>query len=252
MAAPASGKVIIVTGASSGIGKTTAIALSKAGWRVTLVARREAELNLVAQECPTSTLVVTCDVTDEAQVATVFTKTVEKFGRVDALFNNAGISTPAVPLEELSVQDIKTVIDVNLIGAFIFTREAFKVFKNQTPQGGRIVNNGSISAHTPRPMSAPYTASKHAITGLTKSTSLDGRDYNIACTQIDIGNAYTQMVSRHGSEGSLQPNGQKVVEASMDVQHVADAILHIVNLPLEVTVLSMNIMATTMPFVGRG
>ncbi|KAG8701886.1 hypothetical protein FRC08_003842 [Ceratobasidium sp. 394] len=252
MAAPASGKVIIVTGASSGIGKTTAITLSKAGWRVALVARREAELNLVAQECPASTLVVTCDVTDEAQVANVFTKTVEKFGRVDALFNNAGISTPAVPLEELSVQDIKTVIDVNLIGAFIFTREAFKVFKNQTPQGGRIINNGSISAHTPRPMSAPYTASKHAITGLTKSTSLDGRDYNIACTQIDIGNAYTQMVSRHGSEGSLQPNGQKVVEASIDVQHVADAILHIVNLPLEVTVLSMNIMATTMPFVGRG
>ncbi|KAG9086727.1 hypothetical protein FRC06_002964 [Ceratobasidium sp. 370] len=251
MATSASGKVIVVTGASSGIGKTTAITLSKAGWHVVLVARREAELNAVAQECPTSTLVVACDVTDEAQVATVFTKAVEKFGRVDALFNNAGISTPAVPLEELSVKDIKTVIDVNLMGAFILTREAFKVFKSQTPQGGRQATELTLST-TPRPMSAPYTASKHAITGLTKSTSLDGRDYNIACTQIDIGNAYTQMVARHGSEGSLQPNGQKIIEASIDVQHVADAILHIVNLPLEVTVLFMNIMATTMPFVGRG
>ncbi|KAG8753160.1 hypothetical protein FRC12_011658 [Ceratobasidium sp. 428] len=168
------------------------------------------------------------------------------------LEQNAGISAPGVPLEELSVKDFRDVIDVNLVSAFIFTREAFKVFKNQTPQGGRIINNGSISAYTPRPMSAPYTASKHAMTGLTKSISLDGRNYNIACTQIDIGNAQTQMVTRQGPAGSLQPNGQKIVEGSMDVQHVADAILHIVNLPLEVTVLFMNIMATTMPFVGRG
>ncbi|KAB5594831.1 Short-chain dehydrogenase/reductase SDR [Ceratobasidium theobromae] len=187
MASHTQGKVAIVTGASSGIGKTTAITLSKAGYRVVLVARREPELKATAQDCPTDSLVVAGDVTDEAFATRVFGECVKKFGRVDVLFNNAGISAPAVPLEELSVKDFKAVIDVNLISAFIFTREAFKVFKNQTPQGGRIINNGSIAAHAPRPMSAPYTTSKHAITGLTKSTSLDGRNFNIACTQIDIG-----------------------------------------------------------------
>ncbi|KAF8596269.1 oxidoreductase protein [Ceratobasidium sp. AG-I] len=245
-------KTIIVTGASSGIGRTTAITLSKAGWHVVLVARRETELNSAAKECPTDSLVMAGDVTDEAFAATVFQKAVEKFGRVDAVFNNAGIGAPAVPMDELSVADFRKVIDVNLTSAFIFTREAFKVFKSQTPQGGRIINNGSISAYTPRPMSVPYTASKHATTGLTKSTSLDGRNFNITCTQIDIGNAETQMVARHAGEGALQPNGQKIVEGSIDVQHVADAILHIANLPLQVTVLFMNIMSTTMPFVGRG
>ncbi|QRV75392.1 short chain dehydrogenase [Ceratobasidium sp. AG-Ba] len=246
MATTTSGKVIIVTGASSGIGRATAITLSKGGWRVVLVARREAELNAAAQECPTDTLVVAGDVTDEAFAEIVFEKAVHKFGRVDALFNNAGISAPSVPIDELSVDDFRRVIDVNLVSAFIFTRQAFKIFKSQTPQGG------SISAYTPRPMSVPYTASKHATSGLTKSTSLDGRNFNIACTQIDIGNAQTQMVARQGNEGALQPNGQRLVEDSFDVQHVANTILHIANLPLDVTVLFMNIMATGMPFVGRG
>ncbi|EUC65077.1 short-chain dehydrogenase/reductase SDR [Rhizoctonia solani AG-3 Rhs1AP] len=192
------------------------------------------------------------DVTDEIFAAKVFEEAVKKFGRVDVLFNNAGISSPAVPIEDTPVEDFRRVIDVNLISAFIFTREAFKVFKNQTPQGGRIINNGSIAAYAPRPMAIAYTASKHATTGLTKSTSLDGRNFNIACTQIDIGNAQTQMVTDHGPTGQLQPNGQHMIEGSIDVQHVANAILHIANLPLDVTVLSMNIMATTMPFVGRG
>ncbi|KAJ1307207.1 hypothetical protein OPQ81_001322 [Rhizoctonia solani] len=237
MASSTQGKVAIVTGASSGIGKATSITLSKAGYRVVLVARREAELKLTAEECPSETLVAPGDVTDEVFAAKVFEEAVAKFGRVDVLFNNAGISPPR---------------NVNLTSAFIFTREAFKVFKSQTPQGGRIINNGSIAAYVPRPMAVAYTASKHATTGLTKSTSLDGRNFNIACTQIDIGNAQTQMVTDHGPTGQLQPNGQHMIEGSIDVQHVANAILHIANLPLDVTVLFMNIMATTMPFVGRG
>ncbi|KAG8710396.1 hypothetical protein FRC11_004560 [Ceratobasidium sp. 423] len=252
MASSAQGKVAIVTGASSGIGKATSITLSKAGYRIVLVARREAELKATAEECPSETLVTPGDVTDEVFAAKVFEEAVKKFGRVDVLFNNAGISLPAVPIEDIPVKDFRRVIDVNLISAFIFTREAFKVFKSQTPQGGRIINNGSIAAYAPRPMAVAYTASKHAITGLTKSTSLDGRNFNIACTQIDIGNAQTQMVADHGPTGQLQPNGQNVIEGSIDVQHVANAILHIANLPLDVTVLFMNIMATTMPFVGRG
>ncbi|CEL55126.1 Glucose 1-dehydrogenase OS=Bacillus subtilis (strain 168) GN=gdh PE=2 SV=2 [Rhizoctonia solani AG-1 IB] len=252
MASSTQGKVAIVTGASSGIGKATAITLSKAGYRVVLVARREAELNSAAQECPSETLVTPGDVTDEVFAAKVFEEAVKKFGRVDVLFNNAGISLPAVPIEDIPVQDFRRVIDVNLTSAFIFTREAFKVFKNQTPRGGRIINNGSIAAYAPRPMAVAYTTSKHAITGLTKSISLDGRNFDIACTQIDIGNAQTQMVVDHGPKGQLQPNGQNVVEGSIDVQHVANSILHIANLPLNVTVLFMNIMATTMPFVGRG
>ncbi|CAE6427766.1 unnamed protein product [Rhizoctonia solani] len=252
MASSTQEKVAIVTGASSGIGKATAITLSKAGYRVVLVARREAELNITAQECPSETLVTPGDVTDESFAAKVFEEAVKKFGRVDVLFNNAGISLPAVPIEEIPVQDFRRVIDVNLTSAFIFTREAFKVFKNQTPRGGRIINNGSIAAYAPRPMAVAYTTSKHAMTGLTKSISLDGRNFDIACTQIDIGNAQTQMVVDHGPKGQLQPNGQNVVEGSIDVQHVANSILHIANLPLDVTVLFMNIMATTMPFVGRG
>ncbi|CUA67251.1 short-chain dehydrogenase/reductase SDR [Rhizoctonia solani] len=252
MASSTQGKVVIVTGASSGIGKATSITLSKAGYRVVLVARREAELKATAEECPSETLVTPGDVTDEVFAAKVFEEAVKQFGRVDVLFNNAGISLPAVPIEDISVKDFRRVIDVNLVSAFIFTREAFKVFKNQTPQGGRIINNGSIAAYAPRPMAIAYTTSKHATTGLTKSTSLDGRNFNIACTQIDIGNAQTQMVTDHGPTGQLQPNGQHMIEGSIDVQHVANAILHIANLPLDVTVLFMNIMATTMPFVGRG
>ncbi|CAE6432578.1 unnamed protein product [Rhizoctonia solani] len=252
MASSTQRKVAIVTGASSGIGKATSITLSKAGYRVVLVARREAELKATAEECSSETLITPGDVTDEIFAAKVFEEAVKKFGRVDVLFNNAGISSPAVPIEDTPVEDFRRVIDVNLISAFIFTREAFKVFKNQTPQGGRIINNGSIAAYAPRPMAIAYTASKHATTGLTKSTSLDGRNFNIACTQIDIGNAQTQMVTDHGPTGQLQPNGQHMIEGSIDVQHVANAILHIANLPLDVTVLSMNIMATTMPFVGRG
>ncbi|CAE6427570.1 unnamed protein product [Rhizoctonia solani] len=273
MASQTQGKVAIVTGASSGIGKATSITLSKAGYRVVLVARREAELKATAEECSSETLVTPGDVADELFAAKVFEEAVKRFGRVDVLFNvslillvncsmigfihmvdglqipqNAGISLPAVPIEDIPVKDFRRVIDVNLTSAFIFIREAFKVFKNQTPQGGRIINNGSIAAYAPRPMAIAYTASKHATTGLTKSTSLDGRNFNITCTQIDIGNAQTQMVADYGPTGQLQPNGQQMVEGSFDVQHVANAILHIANLPLDVTVLFMNIMATTMPF----
>ncbi|KAF8666580.1 alcohol dehydrogenase (NAD) [Rhizoctonia solani] len=260
MASPTLGKVAVVTGASSGIGKATSITLSKAGYRVVLVARREAELNATAQECPSETLVTPGDVTDEVFAAKVFEEAVKKFGRVDILFNVSYVLTlgcyvmkPRLLINAFPPSlERRRVIDVNLTSAFIFTREAFKVFKTQTPRGGRIINNGSIAAYAPRPMAVAYTTSKHAITGLTKSISLDGRNFDIACTQIDIGNAQTQMVADHGPTGQLQPNGQNVVEGSIDVQHVADAILHIANLPLNVTVLFMNIMATTMPFVGRG
>ncbi|CAE6487454.1 unnamed protein product [Rhizoctonia solani] len=259
MASSTQGKVAIVTGASSGIGKATSIALSKAGYRVVLVARRETELKATAEECQADTLVAPGDVTDEVFAANVFEAAVKKFGTSSGCFVQCELNSGypllhdrIVPIEDIPVKDFRRVIDVNLISAFIFTREAFKVFKNQTPQGGRIINNGSIAAYAPRPMAIAYTASKHATTGLTKSTSLDGRNFNIACTQIDIGNAQTQMVADHGPTGQLQPNGQNMIEGSIDVQHVANSILHIANLPLDVTVLFMNIMATKMPFVGRG
>jgi len=246
-------KVVIVTGASSGIGRASAIALSKAGWSVVLFARRLEHLEETKAMCANAEecLVAQGDVTSEEDVARVFRDTVSRFGRLDVLFNNAGISSKAIPIEDLPLSLFQKIINVNLVGTFLCTREAVKIFKSQSPQGGRIINNGSISAYTPRPHSAPYTATKHAVLGMTKSTLLDGRNFNITCTQIDVGNAQTDMAGSH-SAGALQPNGQVVPEDMMDVKHVGDAVAYIADLPHGVTVLTFNIMATGMPFVGRG
>jgi NAD(P)-dependent dehydrogenase (short-subunit alcohol dehydrogenase family) len=246
-------KTAIVTGAGSGIGKATALAFLREGWRVVLAGRREDLLDRTRAEAPggSQSLVVPTDVTNPDAVRWLFRKTQETFSRLDVLFNNAGTGAPAVPLEDLSFEDWKRVVDVNLTGVFLCTQEAFRLMKNQTPQGGRIINNGSISAHAPRPNSAPYTASKHAITGLTKSTALDGRPYNIACGQIDIGNAATDLTARM-KDGVLQAHGAILPEPRMDVEHAAQAVLTMAGLPLETNVLFMTIMATTMPFVGRG
>jgi len=248
------GKVAVVTGAGSGIGKRSTLALLDAGFNVVLAGRREDALEATVAESGTSadrTLVVPTDVADAASVENLFAITKEKFGRVDVLFNNAGTSTPNTSIEELTVEQWQTVINVNLTGPFLCTRQAFKLMKEQEPMGGRIINNGSISATAPRPGSAPYTATKHAISGLTKSTALDGRQYNIACGQIDIGNAETEMAARM-AEGVPQANGKVAVEPLMDVQHVADAVVQMSALPLESNILFMTIMATKMPFVGRG
>ncbi|KAF7422936.1 hypothetical protein PC9H_011100 [Pleurotus ostreatus] len=253
-------KVAIVTGASSGIGKASAIALAQAGWNVVITARRIDALLQTAEQCDQRALVVAGDVTDEKFVQELFAQAVEQFGkpqtcwhtgRVDLLFNNAGISAPGTLIEELTLETFQNVMNVNLVGPFLCTREAFKVFKAQTPAGGRIINNGSLSAHVPRPHTFPYACSKHAISGLTKCTALDGRAHNITCTQIDIGNAHTDMVSAQ-TQGILQPNGAIIPEATFDVKHVADSIVHIAQLPNDVTVLEMNIMASKAPYVGRG
>jgi NAD(P)-dependent dehydrogenase (short-subunit alcohol dehydrogenase family) len=246
-------KVAIVTGAGSGIGRAAARALLRHGYSVALAGRRADALQETALVAPggSRTLVVPTDVTDAAAVHDLFARTIAAFGRLDVLFNNAGVGAPAVPMEELSIDDWRRAIDVNLTGAFLCTREAFRVMKTQNPRGGRIINNGSISAHTPRPNSAPYTAAKHAITGLTKSTALDGRNYDIACGQIDIGNAGTEMTARM-KLGVPQPNGAVVAEPTMDVEHVASAVVYMANLPLDANVLFMTVMATQMPFVGRG
>jgi len=247
-------KVAIITGAGSGIGKSSALALLSAGYAVVLAGRRADRLESTAAEAGNpngQTLVVPTDVSDPQSVANLFAQTKEAFGRLDLLFNNAGTSAPGVPLEELSVEQWQTVVAVNLTGPFLCTQEAFKLMKEQEPMGGRIINNGSISATAPRPNSAPYTATKHAISGLTKSTALDGRKYNIACSQIDIGNAETEMAARM-AKGVPQASGEIAVEPLMDVQHVADAVVHMANLPLESNILFMTIMATQMPFVGRG
>jgi NAD(P)-dependent dehydrogenase (short-subunit alcohol dehydrogenase family) len=248
-----SAKVAIITGASAGIGKASALALLKAGYCVVLAGRREAELNAAVAQSGASdrALAVVTDVADAASVKNLFDKTVAKFGRVDVLFNNAGIGAPPVDIDELSVEQWKAVVDTNLTGSFLCAREAFRVMKTQNPQGGRIINNGSISAYAPRPNSAPYTSTKHAISGLTKSIALDGRKYDIACSQIDIGNAATEMTERM-TAGVKQANGTMTIEPRMDVKHVADAVVHIANLPLDANILFMNIMATKMPFVGRG
>jgi NAD(P)-dependent dehydrogenase (short-subunit alcohol dehydrogenase family) len=248
------GKVAIVTGAGSGIGKATALTLLKNGYSVALAGRRaEALQRAVTDAGPVGSraLAVPADVSDPASVRALFTKARERFGRVDVLFNNAGVNAPGIPLEELTVEQWRHVVDVNLTGVFLCTQEAFRVMKVQTPRGGRIINNGSISAHAPRPNSAPYTATKHAITGLTKSTSLDGRKYDIACGQIDIGNAFTELAARMAN-GVPQANGTIAVEPLMEVQHVADAVLLMASLPLDANVQFMTIMATKMPFVGRG
>jgi NAD(P)-dependent dehydrogenase (short-subunit alcohol dehydrogenase family) len=248
------GKVAIVTGAGSGIGRATAIALLREGYSVVLAGRRPEALEETAvkgwAERPRA-LPVPTDVTDPSSVQALFARTKQTFGRLDLLFNNAGVGAPPVPLEDLTPDQWRRVLDVNLTGAFLCTREAFRLMKDQAPRGGRIINNGSISAHVPRPNSAPYTAAKHAITGLTKSTALDGRKYDIACGQIDIGNAGTEMTARMKG-GVLQPDGSLAVEPTMDVAHVARAVVYMASLPLDANVLSLTVMATQMPFVGRG
>ena len=244
-------KVAIITGAGSGIGRQTALALLGAGYAVSLAGRRAEPLKETMREAGGRGLVVPTDVTDPASVRALFAQTQAEFGRLDLLFNNAGTGAPAISLEELTYEQWQSVLAVNLTGAFLCTQEAFKLMKNQTPRGGRIINNGSISAHAPRPNSAPYTATKHAITGLTKSTALDGRPFDIACSQIDIGNAATDMAARMQA-GVPQANGTIAPEPLMDVEHVAQAILYMANLPLEANVQFMTIMATKMPFIGRG
>jgi len=247
-------KVAIVTGAGSGIGKAVALALMREGYAVVLAGRRKERLEAAALEGKSSgarTLIVPTDVSDPASVKALFTKTKVSFGRLDLLFNNAGTGAPPVPLEELTYEQWKSVVDINLTGAFLCTQEAFKLMKSQEPRGGRIINNGSISAHAPRPNSAPYTSTKHAITGLTKSTSLDGRKYDIACGQIDIGNAATEMTARMKS-GVPQAHGSVAVEPTMDVENVARSVVLMAGLPLDANVQFLTVMATKMPFVGRG
>jgi NAD(P)-dependent dehydrogenase (short-subunit alcohol dehydrogenase family) len=244
-------KTAIVTGAGSGIGRAVATALLDAGYNVGLAGRRREPLEATAAAAATRALAVPTDVADPASVRALFDAVRSKFGRVDLVFNNAGVGAPPVPLEELSVEQWRNVVDINLTGSFLCVQEAFRIMKGQTPRGGRIINNGSISAHAPRPNSAPYTATKHAITGLTKSASLDGRKYDIACGQIDIGNAGTDMAARMAT-GVPQANGQIAPEPLIDVGHVASAVLYMASLPLDANVQFLTIMATKMPFVGRG
>jgi NAD(P)-dependent dehydrogenase (short-subunit alcohol dehydrogenase family) len=247
-------KIAVVTGAGSGIGRCVGVALAQEGYSVVLAGRRKEPLEataLAVRQGSPQTLVVPTDVTDPASVRDLFAKTKDVFGRLDLLFNNAGISGRSVPLEDLTYEQWKSVVDTNLTGAFLCTQEAFKIVKSQEPRGGRIINNGSISAHSPRPNSAPYTASKHGITGLTKATSLDGRAHDIACGQIDIGNASTEMTERM-KKGVPQANGTSAVEPTMDLADVARAVLYMASLPLDANVQFMTVMATKMPFIGRG
>jgi NAD(P)-dependent dehydrogenase (short-subunit alcohol dehydrogenase family) len=245
-------KIALVTGAGSGIGRATAHALLKEGYTVVLAGRRRDALEQTAAAAPAQqTLVVPTDLSDEASVRALFDRTKQAFGRLDLLFNNAGCGAPPIPLEELTLEQWRKVMDVNLTGAFLCTQAAFRIMKEQTPRGGRIINNGSISAHAPRPNSAPYTASKHAITGLTKSTALDGRKYDIACGQIDIGNAATEMTARM-KNGVPQADGTIAPEPTMDVDNVARAVVYMASLPLDANVLFLTVMATKMPLVGRG
>src|SRR5215469_16722348 len=248
------GKVAVVTGAGTGVGRAVALALMGDGYAVALAGRRKEPLEAVAKEGAAKggkALVVPTDVRDVASIRALFAKTKEAFGRLDVLFNNAGIGAPPVPIEELPVEKWKEVVDTNLTASFVCTQEAIKIMKDQTPRGGRIINNGSISAHTPRPFSIAYTSTKHAITGLTKSTALDGRAYDIACGQIDVGNAATEMTERM-KKGVPQPNGSVEVEPTMDVQNVARAVVYMASLPLDANVMFLTVMATKMPFVGRG
>jgi NAD(P)-dependent dehydrogenase (short-subunit alcohol dehydrogenase family) len=246
-------KIALVTGAGSGIGRACALALAKAGYGVALAGRRAAELEATAQAAPdpSTMLAVPTDVADPASIKALFAAVEARFGRLDLLFNNAGTGAPPVPLEDLEFEAWKRVVDVNLSGAFLCTQGAFRIMKAQDPRGGRIINNGSISAHAPRPRSVAYTATKHAITGLTRSTSLDGRAHDIACGQIDIGNAATEMTSRM-AKGVPQADGTLAPEPLMDVQAVADAVVFMAGLPLDANVQFMTVMATKMPFVGRG
>jgi NAD(P)-dependent dehydrogenase (short-subunit alcohol dehydrogenase family) len=247
-------RVALVTGAGSGIGRAVSLELHSAGYSLALAGRRASELertSMMSARGDAPMLVVPTDITQPAAVAALFHRVQETFGRLDVLFNNAGSGAPAVPMEDLTFEQWSAVVAVNLTGAFLCAQYAIRIMKAQQPRGGRIINNGSISAHSPRPNSAPYTATKHAITGLTKSISLDGRKYDIACGQIDIGNAATEMTERM-TTGVLQADGTKAPEPRMDVKLVADAVLYMANLPLEANVQFMTVMATKMPFVGRG
>jgi NAD(P)-dependent dehydrogenase (short-subunit alcohol dehydrogenase family) len=255
MSATQQQKIALVTGAGSGVGRACALGLLAAGWAVALAGRRRASLEetvaLAGEEAHSHTLVVPADVADPAAVDSLFAAIRQRFGRLDLLFNNAGGNVPGTPFEDLKVEDWNRVVAVNLTGSFLCAQAAFRMMKEQTPRGGRIINNGSISAHAPRPDSAPYTATKHAITGLTKSISLDGRKYDIACGQIDIGNAATPMTERM-QRGVKQANGEMMVEPTMDVRHVANALVHMASLPLDSNIQFLTIMATKMPFIGRG
>jgi len=246
-------KVAIVTGAGTGVGKAAALALLKDGWRVVLAGRRPQPLDDVIAESaqPAHALAVATDVSDEVSVKNLFDRAVQQFGRVDLLFNNAGVNAPGIPLEELTLAQWKSVVDINLTGMFLCIQAAFRVMKDQSPRGGRIINNGSISATTPRPNSIAYTSTKHGVSGLTKSASLDGRKYDIAVGQIDIGNAATDMAMRM-AKGVMQANGEIAVEPLMDVNLVGQSVVYMANLPLEANVMFHNIMATKMPFAGRG
>ena len=247
-------KVAVVTGGGTGVGRAAALALAGEGFAVVVSGRRPEPLKEVASEIGSTdgrAIVVPTDVTDPESIRALFTRTVEVFGRLDLLFNNAGMGAPAIPLEDLSVEQWRAVVDTNLTGSFLCTQEAFRIMKSQSPRGGRIINNGSISAHTPRPFSAPYTSTKHAITGLTKSTALDGRAYDIACGQIDIGNAETDMTARM-ARGVPQPDGSTMVEPTMAVENVGRAIAYMATLPPDANALFLTVMATGMPFVGRG
>jgi NAD(P)-dependent dehydrogenase (short-subunit alcohol dehydrogenase family) len=247
-------RIAMVTGAGTGVGKAAALALAKAGYAVVLAGRRKGPLDEVAAEITGLSgvaLTVPTDVTDPTSVSNLFAETKEAYGRLDVLFNNAGMGGPPVLFEDLDFEDWKAVVDVNLTGMFLCMQQAFRIMKDQTPRGGRIINNGSISAHAPRPNSAPYTSTKHAVTGLTKSGSLDGRKYDIAVGQIDIGNAATSMTAKF-SAGVPQANGEIMVEPTMDSRHVGDAIAYMAGLPLDANVETITVMATKMPFVGRG
>jgi NAD(P)-dependent dehydrogenase (short-subunit alcohol dehydrogenase family) len=249
-------KVAIVTGAGTGVGRAAALALMKAGYAVALAGRRKDKLDEVAAEGAAAqgkSLVVPTDVADPASIKALFAAVKTRFGRLDVLFNNAGIGAPAMPIEDLPLDKWRAVVDTNLTGPFICTQEAFRMMKSQTPKGGRIINNGSISAHIPRPMAAAYTSTKHAITGLTKQTALDGRPFDICCGQIDIGNAATPLTDRMvQGAGVMQPDGRMMQEARMDAEHVGDAVVYMAGLPLSTNVLFMTVMANQMPFVGRG
>jgi NAD(P)-dependent dehydrogenase (short-subunit alcohol dehydrogenase family) len=246
--------VALVTGGGSGVGKASALALARAGFALVLAGRSPDTIDAVARTIVNqggAAIAVPTDIGDPRAVATLFAKAKQAYGRLDLLFNNAGTGAPGVSLEEITFEQWQTIVAANLTGAFLCTQEAFRMMKEQTPRGGRIINNGSISAHAPRLYSAPYTATKHAITGLTKSTALDGRFYDIACGQIDIGNAATDMTARM-PEGALQADGRKVPEPRIDAEHVANAVVYMATLPLDTNVLFMTVMATKMPFVGRG
>jgi NAD(P)-dependent dehydrogenase (short-subunit alcohol dehydrogenase family) len=243
--------VAIVTGAGSGVGRAVALGLGAAGYRVVLAGRRRGPLELVAGAIGEGGLAIEADVADADSVERLFAQTGAAFGRLDLLFNNAGLFTPGVPIDEITLEDWRSAVDVNLTGAFLCTRAAFRMMKAQDPRGGRIINNGSISAQVPRPNSAPYTATKHAMTGLTRSTSLDGRPFDIACGQIDIGNAETDM-TRNFAHGARQADGSIQPEPVMDARHVAEAVVYMAGLPLSANVQFMTVMATKMPFIGRG